>query len=830
MQPSRGILPTLIRRAHRAAERRSQRPTTAHLLLALLETGGAGGRLLEAAGVDEAHMITRIVDAPDESHAVMDRIVERAHGLARTHGAAGVTGLHLLFAIAREQRSSAFQLLSASSSALGKPIEIVRTELEQIFSSAPPPMQRAKQRMIPPPIGTAMRQPMPPRRRMPVPKRDAIIADISAEQAVGTDSPHDRPTTRPPAPPRARARPSSEIIASNLATIIQSESVEEDVDECFVLDDGVRALCPTLLALGRDLSCMAEAGALDPVIRRDAEIDRLCDVLNRRSSNNPMIVGPSGVGKTALVHGLAQTLHQRGDERIVVELTSSALVAGTGVRGAMAQKMDRLFGELEAADGQVIVFIDDIHALFAGATDSPDDLAGQIKSALGRNLFPCIGAASSEGYARALQKDPAITRFFTAVPLEPPCEQSVQAIVEQLLPHYEEHHGMSYDARVVSEVVPLTARYVPERNFPDKALTVIDLAGARAKRKQSESVDHQTLAEVVSELSGVPVERLRAGAQHDLLELEKALCKRIVGHEDIVGRVCEGLRSGAAGLRGTRPLGVFLFLGPTGVGKTELAKAVSDELFGGAMTRLDMSEFSESHAVSRIVGAPPGYVGHESGGQLTESVRRRPYQVILLDEIEKAHLDVWLSLLPLLDEGHLTDSQGRRVSFQNTVIFMTSNLGVAQKSRSSLGFGASAATLEREDAVLNNARAALPPELWNRIDEPLAFKPLGEKEAREIAVRMLDKLQRDLQARHEIELTFAPEVIDHLLAHGGFSPEYGARPMRRTIGRLVENPVASVLLGQDVKQLQGLAVRCEAGKLRIDVTPCQAVPLDLPDA
>ncbi len=815
MQPSRGTLPSLIRRAQRAAERRSQRPTTAHLLLALLETGGAGGRLLEAAGVDEALMITRIAEAPDESHSVMDRIVERARGLALARGATGVSGLHLLFAIAREQRSSAFQLLSTSTATPGNAIEIVRSELEQIFATPREATTKSHPRAYPPPIGTAMRIPMPPRRRMPVPKHDGVISDPSAASAVSTnESPHDRPTSRPPAPPRARARTTAEVVATSLATVMPPGNDEFELE---FEEDGVRALCPTLLSLGHDLSCMAEAGGLDPVIRRDAEIDRLVDVLNRRSANNPMVVGPSGVGKTALVHGLVQELQRRGDSRIVVELTPSALVAGTGVRGAMAQKMDRLFGELESTDGEVIVFIDDIHALFSGATDSPDDLAGQLKSALGRNLFPCIGVSSSEGYARALQKDPALARCFTAVPLEPPTEQAVQAIVEQLLPHYEDHHGLSYDARVVAEVVPLTARYVPDRNFPDKALTVIDLAGARARRQSLKSVDHDALAEVVSELSGVPAERLRVGAQHDLLKLESSLARRIVGHQQILANVCEGLRCGVAGLRGTRPLGVFLFLGPTGVGKTELAKAVADELFGGAMTRLDMSEFCESHAVSRVVGAPPGYVGHESGGQLTEAVRRRPYQVVLLDEIEKAHLDVWLSLLPVLDEGHLTDSQGRRISFQNTVIFMTSNLGVATKKRASMGFGVADAPSHssQNDAVLHSARSALPPELWNRIDDPLVFSPLTEADARQIALRMLAKLQRDLHARHEIAFSFDDGVIEHLVQNGGFSPEYGARPMRRTIGRLVENPVATALLEVDAQQLERLHVRCVGGGLSV---------------
>ncbi|MCA9583025.1 MAG: ATP-dependent Clp protease ATP-binding subunit, partial [Myxococcales bacterium] len=435
--------------------------------------------------------------------------------------------------------------------------------------------------------------------------------------------------------------------------------------------------------------------------------------------------------------------------------------------------------------------------------------------------IPCMAATTEVEYRRHFEKDAALSRRFSAVRVQEPSPELALEILQGLIPKYEHHHEVSYTEEAVSAAVYLGVKYIHDRHLPDKAIGVLDLAAARVKRRGGDRVDLGAVASVIAEQTQVPLERLMEQDADRLLHLERRLANRVVGHSTAVTRIAEAVRKGMAGLRGGRPLGTFMLLGPTGVGKTEMAKAVAQELYPhGAMTRLDMSEFSEAHAVARLLGAPPGYVGHDEGGQLTEAVRRRPYQLVLLDEIEKAHPDVLLALLPLLDEGRLTDSRGRLVDFTHTVLFLTSNLGATATRESRIGFGQDGPEEENRstaDAAIRSARMALPPELWNRIDEPLYFAALKEIEVKEIAERMLNQVAETLLRERGVHLQIESSVVDALIQAGGFDPTLGARPMKRTLGRLVESPLANGILSERFRRGDTIVLRGDGDSVLCEV-------------
>ncbi|HEY4103993.1 MAG TPA: ATP-dependent Clp protease ATP-binding subunit, partial [Polyangiaceae bacterium] len=528
---------------------------------------------------------------------------------------------------------------------------------------------------------------------------------------------------------------------------------EPDPFERFELDP---QRFPTLTSLGRNLTLAAARGELDPVVGRDAVIEQALDVLAKREGNNPCLVGCAGVGKTSIVRGLAQRIASAEDvlsldDRVIIQIPVSELIAGTGVRGALASRVGALRKEVLLAKGRVVIFFDEIHQLFVG--EAADEIASELKIAFSRGELPCIGATTPEEFQKAVLADAALARRFSLVEVEQPSREDAYLIVDALKPRLEAHHLVRYQTEAVALCVGWSVRYLPGRALPDKAVSILDLAGARTRRRGRAEVTPESVAEVVAELADMPTDRLLEADGDRMLRLEEILAERVVGHGDQIRRIARILRRNAAGLGSRRPIGTFLLLGPTGVGKTETAKAIAEVLFhcDSAMTRLDLSEFSEPHAIARLIGAPPGYVGHEAGGQLTEAVRRRPYQVILLDELEKAHPDVLTSFLAVFDEGRLTDGRGRTVDFTNTVILMTSNLG-AEESGSSprrrVGFGNDAEVrADLEQCVVNAARAALAPELYNRIDEVLVFAPLGRDEVREIARRLLDGVSRALSAQ-----------------------------------------------------------------------------------
>ncbi|HVH43254.1 MAG TPA: ATP-dependent Clp protease ATP-binding subunit, partial [Labilithrix sp.] len=517
---------------------------------------------------------------------------------------------------------------------------------------------------------------------------------------------------------------------------------------------------------------------------------------------------------------------------IVIGIEPAALLAGTGIRGSLAERIAQLKAEIAKAKGRVIVFFDELHVLFGH--DAGDEGSSELKLALARGEIACIGATTETEYRRSIDADPGLSRCFTPIEVTELSAEDAMLATMGLAPLFEKHHSCAFDEEAIAKAITWSVRYLPSRALPDKAVQILDLAGARTRRRGEHRVQVAQVAEVMSELAGVPEERLLETDAERLLRTEELLGQRIVGHRHALEKIATVLRRNASGFRSRRPIGTFLLLGPTGVGKTETAKAIAECLFhsSDAMTRLDLSEYAEAHAISRLVGAPPGYIGHDSGGQLTEAVRRRPYQVVLLDEIEKAHRDVLEGFLQVFDEGRMTDGRGRTIDFTNTVILLTSNIGAdlspQTSSRGRIGFGSArrdAKEQEREisryqEAVSDAARRALPPELFNRLDEVLAFAPLSREDVAEVARRILRSLAKDLEDTRGVKLDASPAAIDALLDAGGFDPEMGARPMRRAIGRLVEAPIAEMILKGELHRGDVALVDVENGTIVVDaVTP-----------
>lgn len=581
---------------------------------------------------------------------------------------------------------------------------------------------------------------------------------------------------------------------------------------------------PLLRELGRNLTEAAAKGELDPVVCREAEVDQVLDVLAKRLGNNPCVVGPSGVGKTKVIHAVAQRIanaQQEVDQYILVEIGAGTLVAGTGVRGGLAARMQQLCKEAAAAPMPLVVFFDEIHQLFTG--DGGEELTAEFKRVVSRGLLPCIGATTQEEYTRHIEKDAALHRRFSLVEIDEPSRENAYLIVESLADKFETHHHVSYRREALALSITWSVKYLSGRALPDKAVSIVDLSGARARRRGFTEVTAEQVAEVVADLTDVPVERLLQTDAERMLRLESSLAERVVGHEACLASIARSIRRNAVGLGARRPIGTFLLLGPTGVGKTETAKALAETLFFSehAMTRIDMSEYSEPHSVARLIGAPPGYVGHEAGGQLTEAVRRRPYQVLLLDELEKAHEDVLASFLGVFDEGRMTDGRGRTIDFTNTVIVMTSNLGARDLATTrSVGFqrdGAKGPLVDYRERIMPKVREALAPELYNRLDDILVFEPLGREQVAQIAERLLASLSRRMSEGRELIIDVAQSAMDCLIAKGGSDLSLGARPMQRTIARMVESPLAELILRGEAVAGDRIVVRARRGDICLEV-------------
>jgi ATP-dependent Clp protease ATP-binding subunit ClpC len=615
-----------------------------------------------------------------------------------------------------------------------------------------------------------------------------------------------------------------------------------------------------------DLTELARTGKLDPVIGREDEVKRVMQILNRRRKNNPVIIGEAGVGKTAIVEGLAQKIvaddvpeNIRGKRLLALDM--GALVAGSKFRGEFEERLQAIMREIRAAEGEIILFIDELHQVVgAGGAEGAIDASTMMKPALARGELRAIGATTLDEYRQYIERDPALERRFAPVYVDEPSVEDTIEILKGLRPRYEAHHQVKITDAALEAAARLSDRYITERWLPDKAIDLVDESASKhvieaqsmtpelrelksrldelgreteaavgrqdyeaaarikqevlgvqdeytslkteweAARGGDETVTERDIASLVASITGIPVDRMMEGEGEKLLQMEERLHDRVIGQEEAIAALSDAIRRARAGLKDPRrPIGSFIFLGPTGVGKTELAKALAEFLFDDqdALVRLDMSEYQERHTVSRLVGAPPGYVGYDEGGQLTELVRRRPYRVILFDEIEKAHPDVFNTLLQILDDGRLTDGQGRTVDFRNTVVIMTSNLGTST-ARREMGFGIGQRTEGRtqratlEANVHKALRDHFRPEFLNRIDEIIIFEPLTPAELLQIVDLMVGDVAERLEERGVmLALT---EAAQQALVDEGYDPVYGARPLRRVVQKQVENPISRRLL------------------------------------
>jgi ATP-dependent Clp protease ATP-binding subunit ClpC len=584
----------------------------------------------------------------------------------------------------------------------------------------------------------------------------------------------------------------------------------------------------TLDSFGKNLTAEAQAGRLDPVIGREAETERLVQILARRTKNNPILIGEPGVGKTAVVEGLAQaiangTVPARLAGKQVYSLDLGGIVAGTRYRGDFEERIKKLLQEAQRRN-DVILFIDEIHTLVgAGSGEGAMDAANILKPLLARGDLQVIGATTIDEFRKHIEKDAALERRFQSVTVEPPTVDATISILLGLRERYATHHKVTYTDGALESAARLADRYISDRFLPDKAIDVIDEAGARAQVNNTGTevpvIDVEEVSQIVAKMTGVPVSQVGVDETSRLLDMEGNLSRRVIGQSEAIRSLAKTVRRTRAGLKDPkRPSGSFIFAGPSGVGKTELAKTLAEFLFGdeAALISLDMSEYSEKHSVARLFGSPPGYVGYEDGGQLTERVRRRPFSVVLFDEIEKAHPEVFNSLLQVLEEGRLTDSQGRSVDFRNTVLIMTTNLGTAEISKGvQLGFASSANPEAAYDALRSRVNDALKqhfrPEFLNRVDDTIVFPPLTEDEVVQICTLMVAKIAERL-ALSGIGLELTPSA-KLLIGKLGYDATYGARPLRRVLQRRLEDPLSERLLSGTIRSGQLVAVDAEGDNL-----------------
>ncbi|MDF2691754.1 MAG: ATP-dependent Clp protease ATP-binding subunit ClpA, partial [Labilithrix sp.] len=729
----------LRRIAEETARERGQKPTTTHLLAALASGSDDAAQLLLERRLDPEVILRAARVTTDDAADGVARTLQKAREVAGRSGAGRneARSIHVLFALCQETGTAAHRALVQC----GTDVTRLRVASMQLAMGLVPPRRPLPAAPVAVHSATKPRATASPLTPAPTPSSGTSVRPSGIVPVA--------PSVRPPAPvakpPAITAKPTPPAApvpgpASKPASPAKNKRPTKETAKPstptgrFALDP---KQFPLLSQVGRNLTELALRGELDPVVGRNAEIERVLDVLAKRERSNACLLGGPGVGKTSVARGLAQRIANGDDvacfeDSIVIGIEPAAILAGTGIRGSLAERIGQLKAEIAKAKDartgrtRIIVFFDEIHVLFGH--EAGDEATTELKLALARGEIACIGATTEHEYRRSIDADPGLSRCFTPIEVTELGPEDAMLAIEGVAPLFEKHHDCTFHEEAIAKAITWSVRYLPNKALPDKAVQILDLAGARTRRRGEHRVEVEQVAEVVSELAGVPEERLLETDAERLLRIEELLGERIVGHRHALEKIAVVLRRNASGFRSRRPIGTFLLLGPTGVGKTETAKAIAECLFhsSDAMTRLDLSEYAESHAISRLVGAPPGYVGHDSGGQLTEAVRRRPYQVVLLDEIEKAHRDVLEGFLQVFDEGRMTDGRGRTIDFTNTVILLTSNIGAElspqTSARGRIGFGPDRSkrdekeqqreTSRYQEAVSDAARRALPPELF----------------------------------------------------------------------------------------------------------------------
>ncbi len=622
---------------------------------------------------------------------------------------------------------------------------------------------------------------------------------------------------------------------------VKKEQVEEKLSQSTTYTTGKKSV---LERFGIDLTEEARAGKLDPIAGRDKEIDRLTHILIRRTKNNPIVIGEAGVGKTAIVEGLAEKIVEGGVPKElagkrIFQLDIASLVAGASHRGEFEERLRSVINEAMATSGQTVLFIDEIHTLIGtGEQEGALDASNIIKPHLARGRLQIIGTTTTSEYRKHFEKDKAFSRRFQPVVCDEPSEDVAVEMLKVLKPKYEKYHQVVIPDETLAVAVKLSKKYIGERFLPDKAVDLIDEAAADVRLKQSQgtakdnAVTKEHIELVVSNWTGIPVTRLTEDESAKLLELEKRVHRRLIDQEEAVTAVSEAVRRGRIGLASAnRPIASFIFLGPTGVGKTELAKTLAEILFGkdDAMVRLDMSEYMEKHEVAKLIGAPPGYVGYEEGGQLTEAVRAKPYSIVLFDEVEKAHPDVFNMLLQLLEDGRLTDNKGNTISFKNTIVICTSNIGSSLIQQYLSEAAAKNAKSEQEnnqqfgklaDLVSGELRKFFRPELLNRFDDVVIFKPLRKEDMAYITKLGIEKTRKLLKDQN-LDLTISEKALVQL-SEEGYDPVYGARPLRRLIQTVVENPIALLIIGKTFVSGDTILIDYDQAKGEFTFTKAQA--------
>ncbi|HXF64994.1 MAG TPA: AAA family ATPase [Caldilineaceae bacterium] len=809
----------------------------------------------------------------------------RAYEILQRYKHTQVDTEHVFLALLEQSDGAVVQILNK----LGAPVDVLARKLEAILEAAP--------KMSNSPYGAA------PTAQVFITPRLKRVMDIANEEARKLNDEYISTEHIFLGIASERNTPSANILReANLVKEQIVQAIEELRNGQRVTEPNAESKYRVLEKYGRDLTQAAREGKLDPVIGRDAEILRVLQVLCRRTKNNPVLIGEAGVGKTAIVEGLAQKIIANDVPeplmgRRVISLDLGAMLAGTRFRGEFEERLKAAIEEVQRSAGEIILFIDELHTVVgAGNAAGAMDASNMLKPALARGELQCIGATTLDEYRQHIEKDAALERRFAPVYVDEPDVADAIAILRGLRRRYEEHHKVVFDDEALVQAVKLSHRYVTDRKLPDKAIDLMDEAAAKlrvaiysmpASLKEMKSklekliaaeeeawasrdyenaaqyktervrleeqyneaveswrqatgldevVEAKDIADVVSAWTGIPVSSMLQAESEKLLHMEEALRQRIVGQERAVEAVSDAIRRARSGLKDPRrPIGTFLFLGPTGVGKTELAKALAGFLFDDdeALLRIDMSEYREPHTVSRLFGAPPGYVGYDQGGQLTEQVRRRPYQVILFDEVEKAHPEVWNSLLQIMDDGRLTDGQGRTVDFRNTVVIMTSNVGAEVVKRGPLGF----ATPEFDESKYsqseysNQLKRLFRPEFLNRIDEIIVFEALTKPQIHKIVMLLM----ADISKRME-ELGFSVELTEaaaHYLGDVGYDANYGARPLRRLLQRRVENELSKRLLRGEYATGDRVVVDYDPdaeGESKLTFTKVEQapIPVDLP--